>query len=255
VTGRPSKLRLAVVALAMVAATSCRSSGRESGSAEPVTVFAAASLVDAFGELARGFRTTPGGVAVELNFGASSGLGEQILAGAPADVFASANASTMATLVRSGAAVDPVDFATNRLQVAVPPGNPAGVTGLRDFAAPEHLLGLCAEEVPCGQLARHALAGAGVNPSIDTNEANVRSLLTKIQEGELDAGIVYRSDVHAGGDRIEGVDIPPELNVTTAYPITVLAEAVNSDGGDAFLAYVLSDRGQAVLAAHGFDGP
>jgi molybdate transport system substrate-binding protein len=246
---RPAVPALAAVLIASVAG--CSGAASEGG--EPVRVLAAASLADAFEELAARFRTATGGVAVELNFAASSSLREQILAGAPADVFASANEANMSRLVEAGAAVDPVDFVANRLQIAVPPGNAAGVAGLASFAEPELLLGLCAEEVPCGQLARHALSRAGITPSIDTDEPDVRSLLTKVQEGELDAGIVYRSDVLAAGGAVVGIDIPPEANVTTTYPITVLAGAPNPAGGDAFMAFVLSEEGQAILADHGFE--
>ena len=235
------------------AASGCGSAGSEGG--EQVSVFAAASLADAFGELASRFTTTAGGVSVELNVAGSSSLRTQILAGAPADVFASADTSNMTELVEAGAAADPVAFATNQLQIAVPPGNPAGVRGLADFADPRLLLGVCAAEVPCGTFARRVLATAVVTPSVDTEEPDVRALLTKVQAGELDAGIVYRSDVLAAGPTVEGVDIPPEGNVTATYPIAVLADAENADGGDAFVAFVRSPEGQAILASHGFGGP
>lgn len=249
---RSASRTLALFSVLMMGPAGCGGSGSES--TEAVTVFAAASLTDAFGELAAQFSMTSDGVDVELNFGASSSLREQILAGSPADVFASANASTMAQLVEAGVAVDPADFVANRLQIAVPPGNPAGVSGLGDFADPELFLGLCAEEVPCGQFGRAALANAGDTPSIDTNEPDVRALLTKVEEGELDAGIVYRSDVLTS-DSVEGIDIPLEVNALAKYPIAVLAEAANPDGGDAFVTYVLSDEGQAILASYGFEAP
>lgn len=252
---RPPLRILAVGSVLTVVAAGCADPGGGGRNGELVTVFAAASLTDAFGELATGFRTTAGGVAVELNVAGSTSLRTQILDGAPADVYASADTSTMAELVGAGVAADPVPFAANRLQVAVPPGNPAGVRGLADFADPQLLLGLCAEEVPCGSLARQALARAGVAPSIDTFEADVRSLLTKVRAGELDAGVVYRSDVLAAGDTVEGIDIPPEVNVTATYPIAVLTEAANPEGGALFMAHVLSSEGQAVLAAHGFAAP
>lgn len=247
------RLLLVLVVVMVAGAAGCGGSG--DGETEPVTVFAAASLTEAFTEVASAFETTPGGAAVELNFGASSALREQILAGAPADVFASSNPSNMTQLVEAGAVADPVDFVANQLQIAVPPGNPAGVTGLGDFTDPELLFGLCAEDVPCGQFGRTALANADVTPSIDTNEPDVRSLLTKVQAGELDAGIVYRSDVIAAGMSVEGVDIPLELNVVATYPIAVLADAANPEGGDAFVGFVLSEQGQAILTSYGFEVP
>lgn len=218
-----------------------------------VTVFAAASLTDAFGELAEAFEGENPGVTVEFNFGGSSSLREQILGGAPADVFASANLSNMEQVVEAGEASDPVPFVENRLQIAVPAGNPAGVTGLADFARGELLLGLCAAEVPCGQFAREALDAAGVAPAIDTDEPDVRSLLTKVEAGELDAGIVYATDVLAAGDAVAGIDIPAEDNVVASYPITRLAGGDDPELADAFIDFVRSDAGQAILASYGFE--
>lgn len=220
-----------------------------------VTVFAAASLTDAFGELGPAFETANPETRVDLSFGASSALREQILSGAPADVFASANQSNMDQVVEASAAEAPEDFVSNQLQVVVPAGNAAGVTGLADFADGDLLIGLCAEEVPCGQFGREALASAGVTPSIDTNEPDVRSLLTKVEAGELDAGIVYRTDVLSAGDAVEGVDIPAEQNVTATYPIAPLVEAENTEGAEAFVTFVLSDEGHEILASYGFEAP
>ena len=220
-----------------------------------ITVFAAASLTDAFTELGTTFESENPDASVEFNFGASSALREQILAGAPADVFASANTSNMDQVVDGGAASDPEDFGTNLLEIAVPAGNEGGVTGLDDFANPDLLIGLSAEEVPCGEFGREALANAGVTPSIDTNEPDVRSLLTKVEAGDLDAGIVYVTDVMAAGDTVDGVDIPADENVIATYPIAALTDAANPDTADAFVAFVLSDEGQDILQSYGFDAP
>jgi molybdate transport system substrate-binding protein len=221
-----------------------------------VTVFAAASLTDAFGEIADEFEAANPGVSVEPSFGASSSLREQILAGAPADVFASANLSNMDRVVEADAAAgDPRTFATNRLEIVVPAGNPADVTGLTDFGDDDLLVGLCAAEVPCGELAREALANSGVTPRLDTEEPDVRSLLTKVEAGELDAGLVYATDVLAAGDAVEGIEIPADDTVVAEYPIATLVEADGAAAADAFVAYVLSDAGQDILASHGFDSP
>lgn len=220
-----------------------------------VTVFAAASLTDAFGELGTAFEEEHPEVTVELSFGASSGLREQILAGAPADVFASANASNMDQVVEAGAAVDPSTFVTNQLQIVVPAGNPEGIAGLADFGRDELLLGLCAEEVPCGQLALEALAAAAVTPSVDTAEPDVRSLLTKVEAGELDGGIVYETDVLAAGRAVEGIEIPAAQNVTATYPIAALAEGAEPEAAAAFVVFVLSDEGRAILESYGFGAP
>jgi molybdate transport system substrate-binding protein len=220
-----------------------------------ITVFAAASLTDAFTELGTTFESENPDASVEFNFGASSALREQILAGAPADVFASANTSNMDQVVDGGAAADPENFVSNLLEIAVPTGNEAGVAGLDDFANPALLIGLCAEEVPCGEFGREALANAGVTPSVDTNEPDVRSLLTKVEAGDLDAGIVYVTDVMAAGDTVEGVEIPADENVVAAYPIAALTDAGNPDTADAFVEFVLSEQGQEILTSYGFDAP
>jgi molybdate transport system substrate-binding protein len=220
-----------------------------------ITVFAAASLTDAFDEVGAAFEEANPDVSVELNYGGSSALREQILAGAPADVFASANTSNMDQVVDADAATASEDFVTNQLQIVVPGGNPGDVAGLDDFADADLLIGLCAEEVPCGEFGREALSNADVTPSIDSNEPDVRALLTKIEAGELDAGIVYVTDVIAAGDAVEGVDIPADDNVTATYPIAALSDAANADVADAFVEFVLSDEGQEILRSYGFDSP
>ena len=218
-----------------------------------ITVFAAASLTDAFEEVATAFEEANPEASVELNFGASSALREQILAGAPADVFASANPSNMDQVVEAGE-VEGEDqvFVRNELEIAVPAGNPGDVDGLDDFADPDLLIGLCAEQVPCGEFGREALANAGVTPAQDTDEPDVRSLLTKVEAGDLDAGIVYTTDVLAAGDAVEGVEIPEEDNVIAEYPIASLSRAASPEVAEAFVAFVLSGEGQEILESFGF---
>lgn len=220
-----------------------------------VLVSAAASLTDAFGDVEDAFETMYPGVDVLINLAGSSTLREQILGGAPADVFASANMTVMDQVAGiAGVASDPEVFAGNLLQIAVPKGNPAGITGLEDFADDSLFLGLCAPLVPCGEFARQALANAGVTPAIDTNEPDVRSLLTKVAEGELDAAITYATDITASG-AVEGIGIPANLNVAVRHPIAVLADAPNPEGGAAFVEFVLSADGKAILSAWGFASP
>jgi molybdate transport system substrate-binding protein len=220
-------------------------------------VFAAASLTDALAEVESAFEDANPGVDVELNLAGSSALREQILEGAPADVFMSANASNMDQVIEADEATESAIFVTNLLQIAVPAGNTGGVTGLDDFADDALLIGLCAEEVPCGDFGRQALENAGVTPAIDTNEPDVRALLTKIAEDELDAGIVYVTDVLAQdfADDVEGIDIPPDDNVLAEYPISALSNAPNPDAAAAFVAFVLSSEGQAILNEYGFGSP
>ncbi len=226
------------------------------GSPSEVRVSAAASLTDAFAEIETAFEATHPGIDVVLNFGGSSALREQIIEGAPVDVFASANMSIMDSVVAAGEVVsEPRVFASNLLEIAVPPGNPGDVAGLVDFSRAGLLVGLCAEGVPCGDFGRNALEKAGVVPVIDSNEPDVRALLTKIELGELDAGIVYATDVESAGGRVEGVEIPASDNVIATYPIAVLVSAPNPRGADAFLEFVLSDPGQAILSRYGFAAP
>jgi molybdate transport system substrate-binding protein len=240
---------IAVVLLLSITACNGRSN-------EEVLVSAAASLTDAFSEIEAVYEETHADVDVVLNFAGSSTLREQILEGAPVDVFAPANHATMDEIVQTDMHLgDPVVFATNLLQIAVAAGNPAGVTGLGDFADQGLLIGLCAPDVPCGDFARQILANAGIVAAIDTNEPDVRALLTKIEVGELDAGIVYATDILAVEGSVEGIDIPEALSVVAEYPIAVMADAPNPDGAAAFVDFVLSDEGHAVLDDYGFVSP
>jgi molybdate transport system substrate-binding protein len=252
---RPIGLALALVLAVLVMACGSGTTGGTNLGGE-VVVSAAASLTDAFTEIESVFESANPDVDVTLNLGGSSALREQILGGAPADVFASANTSNMDQVQEAGfVAGESEVFAKNLLQIAVPSGNPAGITGLEDFARPELLIGLCAEEVPCGDFAREALAKAGVAPVIDTNEPDVRALLTKVEAGELDAGVTYVTDVASTDGAVDGVDIPDSENVVAEYPIAVLSDAPNPDAATAFVAFVLSDEGQAILTEYGFASP
>lgn len=243
--------RAIVVACVALVATACGSDDDDT----TVRVFAAASLTDAFADVAAAFEDAEPGVAVELNLAGSSSLREQILQGAPADVVATANATVMEQLVDAGAVVDPERFATNVLEIVVPEGNPAGVTSLDDFADDDLLVGLCAAAVPCGEFARRVLSLAGVEPSLDTNEPDVRALLTKIEAGELDAAIVYTTDVRAAGSGVEGIEIPDMQNVVADYPIGVVVESGERSAAASFVDFVLGEQGQAILRSHGFGAP
>lgn len=244
-----------VICVAALLLTACDAGPGDEPAHGEVLVSAAASLTDAFYEVAAAFEAATPGVAVILNLAGSSALRQQILEGAPADVYASASGSHMDRMVDAGeVAGEPRVFARNRLQIAVPAHNPALVSGLGDFAREELLLGLCDQSVPCGDLARRVLARAGVASALDTHEPNVRALLTKIEAGELDAGIVYATDV-ASGARVDGIDIPAGQNVVAAYPIASLSRAPNPQAAAAFVEFVLSDAGRAILSRHGFASP
>jgi molybdate transport system substrate-binding protein len=221
-----------------------------------ILVSAAASLTDAFADIELAFEAANPGVDVVLNLGGSSALRAQILDGAPVDVFASADKSNMDQIVSAGETVgEPWTFAENHLHIAVPPGNPAGVVGLEDFANEELLIGLCAEGVPCGDLAREALDNAGVAPSIDSNEPGVRALLTKVEAGELDAAIVYATDVAAAAGAVDGVEISDTFNVRAEYTIAVIAGSAGEEAATAFIDFVLSEAGRQIMIEHGFTLP
>jgi molybdate transport system substrate-binding protein len=150
---------------------------------------------------------------------------------------------------------EPQVFALNRLQIAVPAGNPGRVSGLEDFSNADLLLGVCARGVPCGDFARQSLAKAGVDPELDTAEPNVRALLVKIEAGELDAGITYVTDVVASTGSVEGIEIPVGVNVTAEYPIAALADAPNPDMAADFVSFVQSEPGREILESRGFTTP
>lgn len=245
----------AIVATVAALSPAACSGDDDSSGRTAITVFAAASLTDAFTEIADQFEEANPGVTVELSFAGSSSLREQILEGAPADVFASASESNMDQVVEAGEVDRAETFATNRLQIVVPAGNPAGIAGLEDFSRDELLIGLCAEEVPCGDFGRQVLAAAGVEPATDTNEADVRALLTKVEAGELDAGLVYVTDVVSAGDAVEGIDLPDEVDVLVSYPIGPVTSTGNPDVARAFVDFVLGDQGRAVLGDSGFGLP
>lgn len=244
---RKSSISLSVACVCLVVA-GC---GAGSDAPQRILVSAAASLTDAFGVIELAYEETHPGTDVVLNLGGSSALREQILAGAPADVFASANETIIQAVVDGGeASGEPVTFAGNRMQIAVPEGNPAGVADLSAFADDRLVVGLCASGVPCGDLARTILEASNITPSIDTDEPNVRALVTKIEAGEIDVGLVYATDVVVSA--VDAIAIPDHANAESAYPIVALGGAPNPDGAQDFVDFVLSSTGQAILADFGF---
>ncbi|MEU7766935.1 molybdate ABC transporter substrate-binding protein [Nocardia sp. NPDC049190] len=221
-----------------------------------VTVFAAASLTETFTELGKQFEAAHPGVRVMYSFGASSALAEQINQGAPADVFASAAPKNMRQVVDMGeVAGAPATFVRNRLEIAIPEGNPGHITGLADFGRTEPRIALCAEQVPCGAAAATVFRVAGIAPRPDTRETDVKAVLTKVKLGEVDAALVYRTDVQAGGDQIEGIDFPEADKAINDYPIAPLAHAPNATAAGAFVDFIRSERARTVFATAGFDTP
>lgn len=220
-----------------------------------VTVLAAASLTEAFGTLAKQFEAAQPGVTVKLSFGASSALAQQIAAGAPADVFASAAGKNMQQVISAGGAAGSSNFASNVMEIAVPPGNPAGIGQVSDLAEPGVKVALCQAQVPCGATAQQVFGNAGIAVKPVTEEADVKSTLAKVETGEVDAGVVYVTDVRSAGGKVTGITIPDALNARTEYPIAALSKAPNPAAAAAFVGYVLSADGQAVLSADGFEKP
>jgi molybdate transport system substrate-binding protein len=220
-----------------------------------VNVFAAASLREAFTRLGRQFEAAHPGIEVVFNFGPSSGLATQITHGAPADVFASASTKNMGQVVTAGQASFTRNFARNRMEIAVAADNPAKIKTLLDAAKPDVKLAMCQLDVPCGTAGYQVFANAKLPLSPVTQEIDVKAVLTKVTLGEVDAGIVYVTDVQAAGDKVRGIEIPAELNVLTTYPIATLTKAPNKPAAMAFTDYVLSERGAAVLTSTGFARP
>jgi molybdate transport system substrate-binding protein len=216
-------------------------------------VFAAASLTAAFTELGGRFTAASGGTKVTFNFAGSQALATQVQQGAPADVFASADTANM-DKVRDLVGT-PQPFASNLLAIVVEKGNPRGVRTLGDLASGDLKVVLAAEEVPAGRYAKQVLDQAGVRVQAVSQEDNVKGVVTKVSLGEADAGIVYVTDVTAGGDKVEGVDIPQDQNVVATYPIATVKASRAQDQAQAFLDLVLSAEGQRVLEEHGFLPP
>ena len=258
------RFALAAVALAAIAVAGCSSSsssstasGSSSSAAQTgtITVLAAASLMGTFTELGKQFEAAHPGDTVKLSFGASSALAEQINSGAPADVFASAATKNMDQVVSAGNASNPQNFAENVMEVAVPPSNPAKVTSVNDLAKSSVKTAVCQPQVPCGVVAAEVFKNAKITVKPVTLQPDVASVLTQVELGNVDAGVVYVTDVQAAGSKVKGVTIPADVNATTTYPIAALTHSKEKAIAAAFVAYVLSPPGEQVLKAAGFAAP
>ena len=256
------RITVIVAALAAVAAAGCASSGSGSSSgasASPsggtITVFAAASLTETFTQLGKQFEAAHPGDTVKFSFGPSSGLAEQITSGAPADVFASAAPANMDQVVSAGDASNPQNFAQNTMEVATPPDNPGNVTSVNDLAKSSVKVALCQPQVPCGVVAAEVFKNAGITVKPVTLQPDVKSVLTQVETGNVDAGMVYVTDVQAAGSKVKGVTISASDNASTLYPIATINSSKHKSEAQAFMNYVLSPAGQQVLAAAGFEKP
>jgi len=257
---------LAVVGLTAVAVAGCSSASSGSSASSPspssassstgtITVFAAASLMGTFTQLGKQFDAAHPGDTVKFSFGPSSGLATQITSGAPADVFASAAPANMDTVVTAGDAANPQDFAKNTMEVAVPPNNPAKVKSVNDLAKSSVKVALCQPQVPCGVVAAEVFKNASIKVKPVTLQPDVKSVLTQVELGSVDAGMVYVTDVMAAGSKVKGVQIPSSDNASTLYPIATITNSKHKSIAQSFVTYVLSPAGQQVLTAAGFQTP
>jgi molybdate transport system substrate-binding protein len=220
-----------------------------------ITVLAAASLAGAFEEIATAFEDAHPGVDVELTFDGSSKLATAIIEGAPGDVFASADTVNLERAADAARTTGRrANFATNALQIVVPEGNPLGVQALRDLAAPGIALALCGAEVPCGAYARQAFEQAGLAVPPAGDQESVTGVLTQVQLGEADAGIVYVTDVLAADD-VAGIDLAPDQRVVATYPATPLADSSNLAAAETFVRFLTDELAQGILRDFGFGPP
>jgi molybdate transport system substrate-binding protein len=246
-----------LAALLVVPLAACSSDGGDAGGDQKtITVYAASSLTSAFTELGQQFEENHPGVTVTFNFAGSSDLVAQVQQGAPADVLATADQANMDRATGDDLVDgDPVPFATNTLEIAVPPDNPAGVQGLADLASSDVTVVLCAPEVPCGAAAVEVEKNAGIDITPVSEEQSVTDVLGKVSSGEADAGLVYVTDVEAAGGDVTGIAVPDDVNVVNTYPVAVLGDSEQKDLADQFLELVTGPDGQAALADLGFGPP
>ena len=256
----------ATIATAAIGIAGCGGGGADEGGGTPassgsaaasvsgeITVFAAASLTESFTQIGKDFEALNSEAKVTFNFAGSSALATQINQGAPADVFASAAPANMKTVTDAGNADGtPTTFVKNQLVIAVPKGNPKGVTGLADLTGSGVKVALCAEQVPCGAAAKKALETAAAKVTPVTLEQDVKAALSKVKLGEVDAALVYRTDAKAATADVDGTEFPESASAINDYPIVALKDAPNKAGAQAFLAFVLSDKGRATLTQAGF---
>lgn len=242
-------MRRRVLLLAVATALLISACGTSSG--EQVTVSAASVLTDAFTSIEQAYEGEHPGVDVVVNFAGSSTLASQIRAGAPIDVVALASEQAMQPLIDDGYVRGVATFASTSMAIVVPTGNPGAVTGLRSLERADVTWAICDAPVPCGVAARAVLAAADVQASPVSLEPDVRAVLAKVMTDEVDAGIVYRTDVLAARGRVDVIDIAPDINVTTRSTIAATTDA--GPGSSEFIDFVRSDAGQSILRTYGFE--
>lgn len=222
----------------------------------PLTVFAAASLTDVFQQLERPFEQANPGTDVTFSFAGSSTLAQQINQGAPAGVFASADQNNMKKVTdTANTQGQPTVFATNTLQIATAPGNPKGIRSLEDLARPGQRVVVCAPQVPCGSAAEKVEQAAGVTIQPVSEEQDVKAVQNKVETGNADAGLIYKTDVTAAKGKVTGVDFPQASQAVNQYPIAVLKNAQNPELAQKWIQFVTGDQGRQVVQAAGFGTP
>lgn len=254
---RASAMVVLAVTVAGLISAGCGLSANAGGpGSTQVTVLAAASLTESFAALERRFETGHAGVDVRISYQGSATLAQQVLNGARADVFASADEATMTLVTGAALTSGPATvFATNHLAIAVAPGNPRRVTSLADLDDPTMTVVVCAPRVPCGAATRQIQQAVGVVLTPASEEPDVKAVLTKVRSGEADAGLVYATDIVAAGGAVTGVDLAEARNAPNRYAIATLRDAGHADVARAFVELVLGPTGREELARVGFGAP
>jgi len=253
-------MRAGVTAVATLAAIGLLVSGCQGDDSAPeeerLTVLAASSLTEAFTTIGERFEADNPGVDVSISFGSSSTLATQVVDGAAADIIATASPGSIEPVVDAGmTASDPTVFATNSVAVALPADNPAGIKDLADLQGSDVKVAVCVDTAPCGSVAADMFEAADLSVTPVTEEVDVKSVLAKVVAGEVDAGVVYVSDVLAAGDDVIAIEIPHSAVVTTDYLIAPLTTSADSTLANEFVAAVTSPDGQQVLTEAGFNAP
>lgn len=217
-----------------------------------LTVSAASSLTDVMPQLIADFQSRNPQVRITANFAGSSTLVEQLLAGAPVDVIATASEATLDKAVEAGLVAQPQVIARNSMAVVVPAGNPGGVSSLEDLQRPDLLVGLCEVSVPCGAAAAQVISASGVSINPVTQELDVRALLGKVVAGDLDAGLVYVTDARSAGQQVEVIAVPDSVNAVTEYPVSVVRNSTQQAWAQRFVDYLTTEPAQSILSEFGF---
>ena len=241
------------------AATSGSATGNATGNAtssKPLIVFAAASLQSSFDALAKSFqKSNPEYPVAPIRYDGSQALATQIVNGTDVDVIAFADQKSLEPVTKAGLAGKGTIFATNTLRIAVPPGNPKGIHDLSELTKPGLKVVICAPQVPCGTASQTLLENAGVQLTPASQETNVTSVVTRVENDEADAGLVYATDIAASDGKLDGITPAGADKVVNSYPIAVANKAPSSKAAHAFVSFVLSSAGQRILSQYGFGKP